>query len=531
MTDLSRTNGASTASPIPEYHPGPPRAMAEPLEPPESSASPRKKVASQIRAFQALADESDIDWDQPSWDELVQLMDMEEIFHNSTTDPNGDIVMSVDILLDDIADLYHLDPAEQVWSKSQIRELMGVLKERGRTVFFSKFVSEYQIPIPKLLLAFNISLTPELRLMSQRTLLYFLNLAMGRALAMRDRLTQYNTIQDAANLIQSSKNILILTGAGISVSCGIPDFRSRDGLYASLSEYELDDPQQMYGLVHLHHLFYSFARFVFQSSECNYTQNIDTLETLTGVKKVIQCHGSEIEFDIMRRRVPVCRVCHPSSASPKKKKKKMSKKKAKGQWDSDVSDDSDGPDFPTGIMKPDITFFGEKLSDLFDKSLEQDREQVDLLLVIGTSLKVSPVADMISHIPHSIPQILINKTPIRHINPDIVLLGNADNIITHLCSELGWELPPPPEPTVPNNNRIQAPRLNMKKRPSTSPPDAEAPERVGDSHVWLFEGAEGGRWLQELEADLESRGQPPPKKFMPGTPGGEERRENKKQRI
>ncbi|KAF8912449.1 DHS-like NAD/FAD-binding domain-containing protein [Mucidula mucida] len=563
MTDLSRTNGASTPSPILEYHPGPPQATAEPLEPPESSASPRKKVASQIRAFQALADESDIDWDQPSWDELVQLMDMEEIFHNSTTDPNGDIVMSVDILLDDIADLYHVDPAEQVWSKSQIRELMGVLKERGRTVFFTRFVSEYQIPIPKLLLAFNISLCPELRLMSSRTLLYFLNLAMGRALATRDRLTQYNTIQDAANLIQTSKNILILTGAGISVSCGIPDFRSRDGLYASLSEYELDDPQQMfdisyfrdkpsgtclivtfgYLIANIPTVFYSFASKIYPSnfipSPChrfikliedkdkllrNYTQNIDTLETLTGVKKVIQCHGSfatasciacqrhvpgsEIEVDIMRHKVPVCRVCHPSSASPKKKKKKTSKKKAKGQWDSDVSDDSDGPDFPT-----------EKLSDLFEKSLEQDREQVDLLLVIGTSLKVSPVADMISHIPHSIPQILINKTPIRHINPDIVLLGNADTIITHLCSELGWELPPPPEPTAPNNNRIQAPRLNIKKRPSTGPPDAEAPERVGDSHVWLFEGAEGGRWLRELEDDLESRGQPPPKKFLPGTPG------------
>jgi NAD-dependent histone deacetylase SIR2 len=58
---------------------------------------------------------------------------------------------------------------------------------------------------------------------------------------------------------------MILTGAGISedspaasmfasdqrflgVSCGIPDFRSRDGLYASLKErgeYDLDDPQQM----------------------------------------------------------------------------------------------------------------------------------------------------------------------------------------------------------------------------------------------------------------------------------------------
>jgi NAD-dependent histone deacetylase SIR2 len=75
-------------------------------------------------------------------------------------------------------------------------------------------------------------------------------------------------------LINQSERILVLTGAGISallssssrvycfdlffsffflilnvgVSCGIPDFRSQDGLYASLKsegKYELDDPQQM----------------------------------------------------------------------------------------------------------------------------------------------------------------------------------------------------------------------------------------------------------------------------------------------
>ena len=84
----------------------------------------------------------------------------------------------------------------------------------------------------------------------------------------RERLTQYNTIDDAVNLIQNAKRIIILTGAGIStrtfgrseeqlemadtrtsgVSCGIPDFRSRNGIYALLQqrpEYDLDDPQQM----------------------------------------------------------------------------------------------------------------------------------------------------------------------------------------------------------------------------------------------------------------------------------------------
>lgn len=86
----------------------------------------------------------------------------------------------------------------------------------------------------------------------------------------RVRLPIYNTVDDAAELLRTRKNILILTGAGIStytsrcfefghisrtysfsilgVSCGIPDFRSRNGLYAMLQEkgqYDLSDPQEM----------------------------------------------------------------------------------------------------------------------------------------------------------------------------------------------------------------------------------------------------------------------------------------------
>lgn len=51
----------------------------------------------------------------------------------------------------------------------------------------------------------------------------------------RTKLTTVNTLQDVVGLIQSSRNIVVLTGAGVSVSCGIPDFRSRDGVYARLA--------------------------------------------------------------------------------------------------------------------------------------------------------------------------------------------------------------------------------------------------------------------------------------------------------
>lgn len=45
--------------------------------------------------------------------------------------------------------------------------------------------------------------------------------------------------------------------------------------------------------------------------------------------------------------------------------------------------------------QPDITFFGQALSSEFDECLFRDREKVDLLIVIGTSLRVAPVSEVL----------------------------------------------------------------------------------------------------------------------------------------
>jgi len=236
----------------------------------------------------------------------------------------------------------------------------------------------------------------------------------------------------------------------------------------------------------------------------NYTQNIDTLESILGVQKVLQCHGSfatasclqckrqvpgkDIEQAIFAKEVPLCPVCQEASgATSSTKAPKVAKRKNKSRpWESDSSDD----DLPTaaqpkGIMKPDITFFGEPLTDRFGECLFEDREQADLLLVIGTSLKVAPVSEILTHLPHSVPQILINKTPVTHVNPDVILLGDADGIIKYLSLELGWSLP-----------AVDA-----------VPEGVNQPIRVGDSHVWLFEGAEGGNWVERFKPEAE-RGLP-----------------------
>jgi NAD-dependent SIR2 family protein deacetylase len=49
--------------------------------------------------------------------------------------------------------------------------------------------------------------------------------------------------------------------------------------------------------------------------------------------------------------------------------------------------------------KPDITFFGQALDSQFEECLHTDREKVDLLLIIGTSLKVAPVSEVLSEFP------------------------------------------------------------------------------------------------------------------------------------
>jgi hypothetical protein len=75
------------------------------------------------------------------------------------------------------------------------------------------------------------------------------------------------------------------------------------------------------------------------------------------------------------------------------------------------------------------------------------------------------------------------------------------------------------------SNHPQLPRI--KKRPSAHIIERSAPQRVGNSHVWLFEGAEGGKWLQELVL-AESEGV---EKVDDGATGDNELRESKKPRI
>ncbi|XP_072827528.1 NAD-dependent protein deacetylase sirtuin-1 isoform X3 [Vicugna pacos] len=208
----------------------------------------------------------------------------------------------------------------------------------------------------------------------------------------------------------------------------------------------------------------------------NYTQNIDTLEQVAGIQRIIQCHGSfatasclickykvdceAVRGDIFNQVVPRCPRCPD--------------------------------DEPLAIMKPEIVFFGENLPEQFHRAMKYDKDEVDLLIVIGSSLKVRPVALIPSSIPHEVPQILINREPLPHLHFDVELLGDCDVIINELCHRLGGEYaklccnpvklseitekPPRPQKELAHLSELPPTPLNISEDSSsperTPPPDS-----------------------------------------------------------
>nr|QSL97062.1 sirtuin 2 [Simocephalus vetulus] len=362
----------------------------------------------------------------------------------------------------------------------------------------------------------------------------------------RERLRHINSITDAVRLLRSCKKILVLTGAGVSVSCGIPDFRSRDGIYARLAVDfpDLPDPQAMFDIHYFRkdpRPFFKFARDLwpgqFTPSKChkfirllekqnkllrNYTQNIDTLEQQAGIDRVIQCHGSfatatclrcqyrvpskEIEKEIMEQRIPLCPKCS-----------ELSKDEQEASTSSTVALSSQP------IMKPDIVFFGEGMPDEFHRAMAFDKEECDLIIVIGSSLKVRPVALIPCALPNHVPQILINREPLRHMVFDVELLGDCDIIVNQLCHLLGpqWEgdicyrqplteisrlpprpIPPPAVPAPLFPKRLQEDPSRRDSGMSTGSLEMESSESVEGGISQLQENDMTGWWEPRVKVNL-----------------------------
>lgn len=349
-----------------------------------------------------------------------------------------------------------LPPARYLCTPDEARAFKKRLHEIGIEKFVLETITNNTVPARKLCHAFGFR-TPVFMEDSPDEAFYKpLGMVITREWNKRPRLEQYKTIDDAAALLNKSRNIMVITGAGISTSLGIPDFRSKNtGFYSKLLAMGYHEPEQVFDIHHFDEdptVFYTlageilpdlrkwtptheFIRLLQEKDKLltNYTQNIDNVEAHAGIRKekLIQCHGSwatatcrkcrfqipgEEIFDAIREHIPMeCPACLKELAegSVLKKRKRVSNgasKKRRGPGD----DDSDGDgayDIPQpGIMKPDITFFGEALpSGFFDRLQREDREKVDLIIVMGTSMKVAPVSEIPNYVPRDVPQIYISR--------------------------------------------------------------------------------------------------------------------------
>ena len=224
------------------------------------------------------------------------------------------------------------------------------------------------------------------------------------------------TLQGAADFLLALPHpprVVVVAGAGISTSAGIPDFRSSNGLYASSATAELfsteylhNRPEQFFG--QLKELFLPVVDKQYRPTashallrlmhDCGwltrvYTQNIDMLESVVFEteneeerstplvdEKVVECHGS------MRRFRCTSTLCPHIVTDPDDMQEQVWAKIRRGET----------PLCPRcgDLLRPDVTFFGEPLPDKFHEACLHDLPNCDFLLVMGTSLLVYPVASL-----------------------------------------------------------------------------------------------------------------------------------------
>ncbi|XP_065832746.1 NAD-dependent protein deacetylase sirtuin-2-like [Oscarella lobularis] len=261
------------------------------------------------------------------------------------------------------------------------------------------------------------------------------------------------------------KNVIVMTGAGISTAAGIPDFRSPGtGLYDNLQKFNLPHPQAVFEIDYFKENpqpFFTLAKELYPSNFKptkshyfsrllhdkglllrHYTQNIDMLERIAGLPEhcLVEAHGSFntshcveagcrkeyshewIKEEIFADKVPTCTSCN-------------------------------------GLVKPDVVFFGEPLPSRFHELVQYDFPKCDLLIVMGTSLAVQPFASLVGRVPPTTPRLLINREKAGQTDPMMALLGlgsqlnfdgennyrdvfwegNCDDGCLALAESLGWK--------------------------------------------------------------------------------------------
>lgn len=213
--------------------------------------------------------------------------------------------------------------------------------------------------------------------------------------------------------IQNVEKIAVVTGAGISQESGIPTFRGKDGLWKNYDVMKLATIDAFYEDPKLVWEWYNERRKNVFAAKPNQghkaiaelekyaqvtvlTQNIDGLHQKAGSKRVLELHGSIVKIK--------CSVC---------------------DFQSEIEEECDKipPICECGnILRPNVVWFGESLpEDVWQKAIIH-ASQCDLMIIVGTSLVVSPA----NTLPVYAKQ---NDATLLEINPEITEMSPEMDLV------------------------------------------------------------------------------------------------------
>ncbi|MCZ8372735.1 MULTISPECIES: NAD-dependent deacylase [Phocaeicola] len=225
------------------------------------------------------------------------------------------------------------------------------------------------------------------------------------------------------------KNLVVLTGAGMSAESGISTFRDSDGLWERYPVEQVATPEGYAANPKLVIDFYNERRKqllevkpnrgheLLAELEQNFnvtiiTQNVDNLHERAGSTHVVHLHGELTK---------VTSSYQPNNPNYIKELKPEQYEVKMGDTAEDGSQ-----------LRPFIVWFGEAVP-MIETAIHYT-EQADIFVIIGTSLNVYPAAGLLNYVPYGVPVYLIDPKEVK-INS-----GRQVNVIRKGASEGVYEL-------------------------------------------------------------------------------------------
>ncbi|MBU8920171.1 NAD-dependent protein deacylase [Neobacillus sp. 114] len=252
-----------------------------------------------------------------------------------------------------------------------------------------------------------------------------------------------STVETCTNLLREARNIVVLSGAGISTESGIKDFRSKTGVYQLAPEYILSldyfykNPNDFYQFA-FENLYHPdavpnkgheiLAKWEEQGKVQHIiTQNIDGLHQKAGSNNVIEFHGTMKTASCLN-----CGKIYPSSEMVNR---------FETMEEFFVCSNCETKSEKEHYIKPDVVLFGDT-GEWFSiegfNTVVQHIDQADCILVVGTSLQVTPFSTFPEYRRKGVPLIIINKggTPYDRREGAYVIHDSIGKSLSHIDESL-----------------------------------------------------------------------------------------------